>query len=311
MRSPAATSRSSPPAERSPAALGDFIASALNIYAGSWMEAAGPSRLELIVLDLFKQWIGYPEQAAGVLVSGGSAANMTALACAREAAARNAQSAAEADGGGQNVAYVSDQAHSSIARAARALGMRPGQLRVLPTDERHRMRLDALAGAIAADVRRGRTPFSCPPRRVDQHRRDRPAAGDGRDLPRGRRVAARRRRLRRIRGADRARPRLAGGHRAGRLGHARSAQVAVPAVRVRMRARARRRAAAQRVRGRPRLSQGCRGACRRGQLLRPGVPADALVESLEAVAVAQLLRGRRVPRPRSTARSTSPCGPSS
>ena len=143
-----------------PAALGDFIASALNIYAGSWMEAAGPNRLELLVLDLFKQWISYPEQAAGVLVSGGSAANMTALACAREAAARNAQSAAEADGGAeQNVAYVSDQAHSSIARAARALGMRPGQLRVLPTDERHRMRLDALAGAIAADVRRGRTPF--------------------------------------------------------------------------------------------------------------------------------------------------------
>ena len=45
-----------------PAALGDFIASALNIYAGSWMEAAGPSRLELLVLEAFKQWIGYPEQ---------------------------------------------------------------------------------------------------------------------------------------------------------------------------------------------------------------------------------------------------------
>ncbi|HJS96955.1 MAG TPA: aminotransferase class V-fold PLP-dependent enzyme, partial [Solirubrobacteraceae bacterium] len=139
-----------------PAALGDFIASALNIYAGSWMEAAGPSRLELLVLEAFKQWIGYPEQASGVLVSGGSAANMTALACAREALARNAATAAESE---QAVAYVSDQAHSSIARAARALGMRPSQLRVLPTDSRHRMRLDALAGAIAADVSRGRTPF--------------------------------------------------------------------------------------------------------------------------------------------------------
>ncbi|HKO28300.1 MAG TPA: aminotransferase class V-fold PLP-dependent enzyme, partial [Solirubrobacteraceae bacterium] len=139
-----------------PAALGDFIASALNIYAGSWMEAAGPSRLELLVLEAFKQWIGYPERASGVLVSGGSAANMTALACAREALARNAGTAAESE---QGVAYVSDQAHSSIARAARALGMRPSQLRVLPTDSRHRMRLDALAGAIAADVSRGRTPF--------------------------------------------------------------------------------------------------------------------------------------------------------
>jgi aromatic-L-amino-acid/L-tryptophan decarboxylase len=143
-----------------PAALGDFIASALNIYAGSWMESAGPSRLELLVLDAFKQWIGYPDEAAGVLVSGGSAANMTALACAREALGRYAQAAPHADSGVHNgVAYVSDQAHSSIARAARALGMQPNQLRVLPTDERHRMRLDALAGAIAADVRRGRTPF--------------------------------------------------------------------------------------------------------------------------------------------------------
>jgi aromatic-L-amino-acid/L-tryptophan decarboxylase len=143
-----------------PAALGDFIASALNIYAGSWMEAAGPSRLELLVLEAFKQWIGYPAAASGVLVSGGSAANMTALACAREVLARHAGAAGESEGGVERgVAYVSDQAHSSIARAARALGMRPNQLRVLPSDSRHRMRVDALAGAMAADVSRGRTPF--------------------------------------------------------------------------------------------------------------------------------------------------------
>jgi aromatic-L-amino-acid/L-tryptophan decarboxylase len=133
-----------------PAALGDFIASALNIYAGSWMESAGPSRLELLLLEQFKQWIGYPPGAAGVLLSGGSAANMTALACAREAAAGDAD---------EVVAYVSDQAHSSIARAARALGLRSDQLRVLPTDSGHRMRLDALAGAIATDRRRGRRPM--------------------------------------------------------------------------------------------------------------------------------------------------------
>jgi aromatic-L-amino-acid/L-tryptophan decarboxylase len=133
-----------------PAALGDFIASALNIYAGSWMESAGPSRLELLLLERFKQWIGYPPGAAGVLVSGGSAANMTALACAREAAG------ADSDEG---VGYVSDQAHSSIGRAAMALGLRSDQLRVLPTDSGRRMRLDALTGAIATDRKRGRRPL--------------------------------------------------------------------------------------------------------------------------------------------------------
>ncbi len=47
-----------------PGALGDLIASALDIDAGSWSSAAGPSHLESVVLDWFKQWIGYPADAA-------------------------------------------------------------------------------------------------------------------------------------------------------------------------------------------------------------------------------------------------------
>jgi glutamate/tyrosine decarboxylase-like PLP-dependent enzyme len=134
-----------------PGVLGDMLAAGLNIYAGSWMEASGPSQVELIVLDWFKDWIGYPREAAGVLTSGGSAANMTALACAREALL-----GAMTD---RVVAYVADQAHSSVARAARLLGFRPDQVRVLPTDERQRMRPDALAAAIDADAAAGREPL--------------------------------------------------------------------------------------------------------------------------------------------------------
>ena len=134
-----------------PGALGDFIASACNIYAGSWMESAGPTQLELEVLDWFKQWVGYPAGAGGVLVGGGSAANLTALACARETLV-----------GGMSddlVGYVSDQAHSSLARAARVLGFRPEQLRVLPTDARLRVDPDVLAAAMDADLRKGRRPL--------------------------------------------------------------------------------------------------------------------------------------------------------
>ena len=82
------------------------------------------------MLDWFRQWVGYPEEAAGVLVSGGSAANLTALACAREA-----RIGAMDD---QAVVYMSDQTHSSVARAARALGFRPDQVRVIPTDAARR-----------------------------------------------------------------------------------------------------------------------------------------------------------------------------
>ncbi len=134
-----------------PGALGDFIASACNVYAGSWMESAGPSQLELEVLGWFKDWVGYPAEATGSLVTGGSAANLTALVCAREARAGAAQD--------DLVVYVSDQAHSSIARALRIVGIQPGQVRVLPVGDDLRLEPDTLAAAIAADERAGRLPF--------------------------------------------------------------------------------------------------------------------------------------------------------
>jgi aromatic-L-amino-acid decarboxylase len=127
-----------------PGALGDFVASAANVYAGSWMESAGVSQLEVEVLRWFADWIGFPETAGGILVSGGSAANTTALACAREKLA----GAMAPD----LVAYLPDQAHSSLARAARILGFGPAQVRVLPVDDEHRLRPRALAGAMKADV---------------------------------------------------------------------------------------------------------------------------------------------------------------
>src|SRR5262245_50854465 len=134
-----------------PAALGDLIASATNIDAGAWREASGPSQLELTVLDWFREWIGYPAEAAGVLVSGGSAANLTAIACAREALVGPMSP--------DIVAYLSDQTHSSLARAARHLGFRPDQIRVMPTDSAYRMRVADLEAAMDADVAAGRLPF--------------------------------------------------------------------------------------------------------------------------------------------------------
>ena len=255
-----------------PGALGDFLASALNIYAGSWMESSGPSQVELQVLDWFKEWIGYPADGVGVLLSGGSAANMTALACARETLAGAMRD--------DLVVYVSDQAHSSLARAARTLGFRPDQV--------HGAAGRRPTTACAPTCSRARSPPTSPraarrcssrsaPARPTPARSTRCRAG--RDRAAARRVAARRRRLRRLRGADRARARLAARDRAGRLGHARPAQVALPAVRVRLPARARGRAAAARVHAHARLPRRRRGGGRGGQLLRPRRPAHALARA--------------------------------
>ncbi len=134
-----------------PGALGDLIDSALNIDVGSWRQCAGPSHLELVVLGWFRDWIGYPPEAAGVLVSGGSAANMTALACARETLLGAMTE--------RVVAYVSDQTHSSVARAARALGFRPEQVRVLPTGASYRLQPATLAAAMDADAAAGLQPL--------------------------------------------------------------------------------------------------------------------------------------------------------
>jgi glutamate/tyrosine decarboxylase-like PLP-dependent enzyme len=134
-----------------PAALGELIAAATNIDAGAWREAAGPSQLELTVLGWFRDWIGYPREAAGVLVSGGSAANLTAIACARENLVGPMSP--------RIVIYASDQTHSSVARAARNLGFRSDQIRVLPADHEFRMRAVDLVAAMDADVAAGRIPF--------------------------------------------------------------------------------------------------------------------------------------------------------
>jgi aromatic-L-amino-acid/L-tryptophan decarboxylase len=134
-----------------PAALAELTAAAANPYCGAWLESAGPAQLELEVIDWFRSWLGLPAGAAGVLVSGGSAANLTALLVAREAAGGPA---------GDAVLYLSDQAHSSLARTARAMGLAPQQVRVLPTDDHWRLRPDTVAAAVRADRATGLVPFA-------------------------------------------------------------------------------------------------------------------------------------------------------
>jgi len=134
-----------------PAALAELTAAAANPYCGAWMESAGAAQVELEVIDWFRMWLGMPASTAGVLVTGGSAANLTALLVAREAVGGPSDN---------SVVYVSDQTHSSLARTARAMGLRPQQVRVLPTDDRWRLGPETVAAAVRADRRAGRVPFA-------------------------------------------------------------------------------------------------------------------------------------------------------
>jgi glutamate/tyrosine decarboxylase-like PLP-dependent enzyme len=132
-------------------AMADALASGFNVFAGTWLEASGPAEIELVTIDWLRRAAGLPATAGGLFVSGGSMANITALALARLLRLEN-----RSDGA---VIYCSDQTHSSIARGLRVLGFQENQLNLLPSDRAFRLDVAALQAAIARDRAAGRTPF--------------------------------------------------------------------------------------------------------------------------------------------------------
>jgi glutamate/tyrosine decarboxylase-like PLP-dependent enzyme len=132
--------------------LGDLLCAGSNFFAGVWLEAAGAAQVELVVLDWFKEFLGYPPQASGLLTGGGSEANLTALLVARERLSFAERSRA--------VLYLTEQRHWSIDRAAKVIGLRPDQLRPIPADEGFRLQPDALRQAVAEDRARSLLPWA-------------------------------------------------------------------------------------------------------------------------------------------------------
>lgn len=131
--------------------MADALASGFNVFTGSWMAGSGAAQIELVTIDWLRQLCGLPESAAGLFVSGGSMANLTALAVARHTRL--------GDRAGDAVVYYSDQTHSSVERGLHVLGFAPAQIRVLPSDGAFRLALPGLRRAVAADRAAGRAPF--------------------------------------------------------------------------------------------------------------------------------------------------------
>ena len=132
-------------------AMADALASGFNVFAGTWLEASGPTQIELVTIDWLRQACGLPNSAGGLFVSGGSMANITALAVARHIRLGNRIEGA--------VVYCSDQTHSSIERGLRVLGFRSDQLRTIPSDDHFRLDMSALGQAVEMDRSAGRVPF--------------------------------------------------------------------------------------------------------------------------------------------------------
>ena len=132
-------------------AMADALASGFNVFAGHWLAASGPGAVELQTIDLLRQACGFPEGAGGLFVSGGSMANLSALATARTVKLGGPDPKA--------MVYLSDQAHSSVAKALRVLGFAASQVRSVPVDAGLRMDTRELHNAIAEDRKSGKKPF--------------------------------------------------------------------------------------------------------------------------------------------------------
>ena len=136
----------------SPGILAEMITGALNVNAMTWRTSPAATELETLVLDWLRQWLGLPDEFAGVVYDTASISTMHALATAREEAAPNTRKLGLS---GRDLPrfriYASDQAHSSVEKGAIAIGIGEENVRRVPSDAEFRMDVVALRTMIAQD----------------------------------------------------------------------------------------------------------------------------------------------------------------
>ena len=139
-----------------PGILGEMLAAALNVNHMLWKTSPAATELEQVTLGWLRQWLGLPGDFFGIIHDTASTGSLHAILAARELAAPDAHRTGEFP---PLVLYASEHAHSSIDRGALAAGIGLDNIRHVPSDEEFRMRPDALAAMIDADLAAGRKPF--------------------------------------------------------------------------------------------------------------------------------------------------------
>lgn len=141
-------------------AFADALASTLNQNCNLWTLSPAANAIEQRVISWFQDLFSFPEGSGGIITSGGSMANLTALAIARDT---YLGTSARMDGLQWRVSplrlYVSDQVHNCVDKAAVILGIGLNHVRHVPCDSQFRMRMDLLKEAVLQDRRDGFSPF--------------------------------------------------------------------------------------------------------------------------------------------------------
>jgi len=146
-----------------PSILGEIVAAGLGVQGMVWKTSPAATELETHVLDWMAKLLGLPEhflsstEGGGVIQDTASSAVLCAMLAAREQATAGVSNR---EGVSPNlVAYTSDQAHSSVQKAARIAGIGDNHIRMIETDEHFAMNVDALDSAMAQDRASGLKPF--------------------------------------------------------------------------------------------------------------------------------------------------------
>lgn len=137
-----------------PGILGEMLAAALNVNHMVWRSSPAATELEEVTLDWLRQLVGLPEGFEGTINDTASTSTLYALAAARE----RAYPASRSEGlWGQTPGriYASEQTHSSVEKAALALGFGKVGYRAIPTDDEFRMSPAALRAALVEDAAAG------------------------------------------------------------------------------------------------------------------------------------------------------------
>ncbi|HEY6146913.1 MAG TPA: pyridoxal-dependent decarboxylase [Thermoanaerobaculia bacterium] len=138
--------------------MADGLAAAMN--PNCWGGDHAAIHVEKQVIGWLAAAIGLPGETEGILVSGGSMANFTALAAARRAMTPGnvREEGLAGPGRPRLTVYASDQTHACVDKAVDLLGIGTAQLRKLPADERFRVRPADVERAVAEDRAAGFTP---------------------------------------------------------------------------------------------------------------------------------------------------------
>ena len=144
-----------------PGIFGELLSAAFDNKSMLWRTSPASTELEEVTLDWLRQMMGLDPGMVGIIYDTASVSSMHAIAAAREGVEQRIRE--DGMSGRPDLpllrVYISEQAHSSIEKAVITLGLGQRGLRKIPTDDKFRMDVRALAAAIEQDKRDGHLPF--------------------------------------------------------------------------------------------------------------------------------------------------------